>query len=160
MADFFSTNYTRPRMMVPDGRAVVIQDGVRVAALATSDTFSWYVPGGLLLTDLALKVPVAIDSGAASVFTMGYLKKNAIDTMTAVPGYFIPSANTALRSSAVGVIQFAFAPIKFEIDTILRLTLTTGGTLAGGGNALIYLTATGNMIGTEGSSLNGLGQIA
>lgn len=157
MADMTSLNYARPKMMIPDGRAVVIQDGVTVATLATSDTLSWCVPRGLLLTDLALKLPAAIDSGSASVFTMGYLKKNSDDTMTAVTDYFKPSAGTLLRSSAVGVIQFAFAPIKFEIDTILRLTLTTGGTLAGGGAAVAYLTAIGNMIGAEGSSLNGLG---
>lgn len=159
MADYTSINYARPKMMVPDGRAHVFQDGVTVTTLATNDTFSWWVPKGLLLTDLALKLPAAIDSGTASVFTMGYLKKNSSDTMTAQASYFVPSANTVLRSSAVGVIHFAFAPIKFEIDTIIRMVLTTGGTLAGGGTAVAYLTATGNMIGVEGTATAGLGTV-
>lgn len=160
MADYTAINYARPKMMVPDGRAVTIQDGVIVTTLATNDTYSWAIPKGLLLTDLALKLPAAIDSGSASVFTMGYLKKNSADTLTAVPAYFVPSANTVLRSSAVGVIHFAFAPIKFEVDAIIRLVLTTGGTLAGGGTAVAYLTASGNMYGVEGSSTNGLGSVA
>jgi len=160
MADYTAINYARPKMMVPDGRAVTIQDGVIVTTLATSDTYSWAIPKGLLLTDLALKLPAAIDSGAASVFTMGYLKKNAADTLTASASYFVPSANTLLRSSAVGVIHFAFAPIKFEVDVIIRLVLTTGGTLVGGGANIAYLTASGNMIGVEGSSATGLGTVA
>lgn len=157
MADLTAINYARPKMMVPDGRGVPLKDGVIVTSLATNDTLNWFIPKGFLLTDLSLHLPAAIDSGVASVFTMGYLKRFAADTLTAGPGYFKPSANTLLRSSAVGVIQFGFAPIKFEVDVILQLVLTTGGTLAGGGTAVAWLSAIGSMQGVEGSSLTGLG---
>ena len=157
MADILSANYGKPKMMVPDGRGCPIADSALVTSLATSDTINWTLPAGYLLTDLALKLPAAIDSGTASVFTMGYLKLRSTDTLTAVPAYFVPSANTVLRSSAVGVIHFAFAPIKFEVDVIIQLVLTTGGTLVGAGANAAVLCANGQMIGVEGSSTTGLG---
>lgn len=157
MADILSRDYGKPKMMVPDGRAVTIADTALVTSLATSDTINWTLPAGLLLTSLALALPAAIDSGSASVFTMGYLKLRSTDTLTAVPAAFVPSANTVLRSSAVGVINFAFAPIKFEVDVIIQLVLTTGGTLVGAGANGATLIANGSMIGVEGSSTNGLG---
>lgn len=159
MADMTAINYARPKMMVPDGRGITLKDGVTVTSLATSDTLNWFCPKGLLLTNLELHLPAAIDSGAASVFTMGYLKRNSADTLTASASYFKPSANTVLRSSAVGVIPFAFAPIKFEVDVILQLVLTTGGTLVGGGANVAWLAATGVMVGVEGSSTTGLGAV-
>lgn len=153
MADNAALNYTRPKMLVPDGRGVAIIDKVSLATTATNDTISFAMPAGITVHSLRLHFD-DIDAGTAMLFRVGYLKQNSADTLTADDDYFAAAGQTTMQAG--GSLTCSFHPIKFEIPWILRLTLNTGGTP----NTLpLYVSAIvgANMNGVEGTSSTGLG---
>lgn len=141
MADMQAVNYARPKMFVPDGRAVWIQDKVIATTLAASDTMSWRLPAGLEVNFVQITAD-DIESTTTSLFRLGYLKFKAADTLTADDDYFAVAGQTLLRAG--GTLVCGFPPIKFEVETILQLTLNTGGTFQAGN---VYAIVGGNMIG-------------
>lgn len=142
MADMQAINYTRPKAMSTDGRAAYIWDRVSVTSLTTADTMSWRCPAGLEIVTMQLEAD-DVESTTASLFRIGYLKFKAADTLTAVDNYFAAAGQTLLQAG--GLLQCRFVPIKFDVETIIQLTLNTGGTLAAGGFATLKIG--GNMIG-------------
>lgn len=153
MADMTSFNYAKPRMLVPDGRAVFLHDKVVTTSLATNDTMSVAMPAGIEVHAVDVTAD-DIDTTTNSLFRLGYLKLKSGDTLTADDDYFAAAGQTLLRAG--GMLRLTFPPIKFEVDWILRLILNTGGTWQAGN---VYFTVSGNMIGVAGNSSTGLGQV-
>lgn len=149
MANMTAINYDRPKSLSVDGRAVFIADRVTATTLATSDTMSWRIPAGLEVNYLQL-VADDIDTTTNSVFRLGFLKFKSSDTMTADDDYFAVAGQTLLQAG--GSLVCGFRPIRFDIETILRLTLNTGGTFQAGGVTAIV---GGNMTGADGSNTAG-----
>lgn len=143
MADMKAINYAKPKMMVPDGRAVIIQDTVSVTSLTAADTMSWRLPAGLEVCAIQLNCS-DVESTTTSVFRLGYLKFKSSDTLTAVSDYFAAAGQTTLQAG--GILVCNFRPIKFEVETILQLLLNTGGTVTLGG--FVHAIVWGNMIGS------------
>lgn len=141
MADMQSVNYLKPRMMVPDGRAVWIQDKVVTLTLATNDTMSWSMPKGLEVCEVIIFAE-DVDTTTNSLFRLGYLKRFSADTLTADDDYFAVAGQTLLQAG--GRLSCGFIPLKFEVDWILQLKLNTGGTWQAGN---VYATVGGNMVG-------------
>lgn len=153
MADNKAIDYARPKMLVPDGRGVVIYDKISIATTATNDTLSFAMPAGITVHGIRLHFD-DIDAGTAMLFRVGYLKQNSGDTLTADDDYFAAAGQTTMQAG--GSLTCAFHPIKFEIPWILQILLNTGGTP----NTLpLYASAVvlANMNGVEGSSTTGLG---
>jgi hypothetical protein len=142
MADMQAINYTRPKAMNVDGRAVFIWDRVSVTSLAAADTMSFRCPAGLEIVTMQIEAD-DVESTTTSVFRVGYLKFKSVDTLTAVDNYFAAAGQTLLQAG--GTLQCKFVPIKFDVETIIQILLNTGGTLAAGG--FVTLKIGGNMIG-------------
>lgn len=142
MADMLAINYATPKAMSVDGRAVFISDRVSVTTLAAADTMNWRLPAGLEIHTMQLEAD-DVESTITSLFRLGYLKAKSVDTLTPNDSYFAAAGQTLLQTG--GVLQCRFAPIKFDVETIIRLTLNTGGTITLGG--FVTLKVGGNMVG-------------
>lgn len=125
MATVKSRQFTAPKSMPGDGRAVYITDSAaNTGALAATDTLEFAIPAGAEVCDLRV-LGTATSAGA----TVGY--------QPAVPGEFAGSANYfgTVAIGTTGVQLLNFKPIKFEREA--KIVITLAAALAAGETTLV-----------------------
>ena len=139
MANNRAQKFTSPKVMNVDGRAVWINDKVVNPTLAVNDTFDYYCPAGLEISDLSVQAD-KMESTTTTTFKLGYTPVDPNSSLAANLSYFAGTGQTLLRAG--GRLVCGFKPITFQEDVIIRLTVEVAGTpqagecfLVMGGNA-------------------------
>ena len=142
MASVKSAGYFAPQMMPVDGRAVFITDTGSMAANPTAnDTLDFLLPAGIELAVLRFNVS-DMDTGTALAAKIGYAPVDPNSSLAASDAYF--KAAGAFGQTA-GLVDCAFAPIKFEEDVRVTVTWTVAaGTFVAG---TVNMIAGGNAKG-------------
>lgn len=132
MANTKAVRFNAPKYMPVDSGAYHFNDYCSPAAAAVSDTFDYYIPAGVEISALAVQSDALDSNGSPTLaFKVGYLAVDAASTLTPVDNYFAAAGQTIARAG--GRLACAFAPIKFNEDVIVRITVTTAvATLAVG----------------------------
>lgn len=142
-----STKYTQPKAMNVDGRAVLFNDSYALAANPTAnDTIDFHLPAGVEVNTLRFEFP-DVDTNVSPAFAWksGYRKAKSADTLTAVANYFALTGQTTGQSK--GVYECQFAPIKFDVDVIIEITVEVASATFAAGT--IYMKAGCNCIGPK-----------
>lgn len=114
MATQKSRQFTAPKSMPGDGRAVYITDSaVNAGALAAADTLEFAIPAGAEVCDLRV-----LGTQASAGATVGY--------QPVVAGEFTGNASYfgTVAIGTTGVQLLNFKPIKFDREAKIVITLT------------------------------------
>jgi hypothetical protein len=125
MATVKSRQFTAPKSMPGDGRAVYIHDtAVNSGSLSSADTLEFSIPAGAEVCSLRI-VGTASSAGA----TVGY--------QPAVAGEFSGSAAYfgTVTIGTTGVQLLNFVPIKFEREA--KIVVTLANALAAGSTTVV-----------------------
>lgn len=130
-----------PAMMPVDGRTITITDKYVLSATnpPAADTIDFRIPGGMLVTDLSL-IFDDIDSGTASLYSVGYRAVDPASSLAASTTYFAAAGQTT--GQAGGRFNSSAKPIKFEEDVYIQITIGTAGAGANTGQE-IHMIASG-----------------
>lgn len=147
MPAFISAKYSQPKPMRVDSTSTFFTDTAAVTTgLVANDTVDFVLPAGTDLFTLIFDIPDLDSNGAPAIlFRAGYRKLNASDTLVAVDNYFAAAGQTTAQTG--GRLNCVFAPIKFDVDVIVGLTInTTAATPVAG---TIRMTAGYNQVGAR-----------
>lgn len=147
MASLKSLKFTQPKPMNVDGRAVLFSDSYALAANPTAaDTIDFHLPAGVELHELKFDFP-DVDTNGAPTFAWkaGYRKAKSGDALTAAPTYFAGTGQTT--GQATGAYQCRFAPIKFEVDVIIEITIEVAAATFAAGT--VRMNAAYNCVGPK-----------
>jgi hypothetical protein len=138
MATFSATDLaTKPLYMGGYGNAMRVYGTVTPTAGASADIYKPVrIPAGMTVTGLKVYNADLDTGGTAFAVKIGYTPVNSADGPTAVLDYFV-TANTFL--SATSLTEFKFAPIKFEYDVDVIMTVTTAATTFASGDVVVYV---------------------
>lgn len=147
MAQVKSRGFTAPKFMPVDGCAAFYNDQLSVAtAPSVNDTLDFAVPAGLDLSLLRLRFTDMDSNGTPLIaFKVGYVLLNADGTTTVVDDYFAGAGQTTARTG--GLLDCLFVPIKFNVDALIRITVTAAAATFAAGT--VYMTAAGNAEGPK-----------
>lgn len=140
MANLYGKKAKAPQMMPGDGRAVMIDDSISLAAnIDDGDVLNFRLPAGVRLGILAIRSD-DIDTGTAAVFSVGYRAADSGSSLVADPDYFAAAGQTISQTG--GTLNCSFEPIKFEEDVYITVTYATNpGTFAAGDVCMIAVGA-------------------
>lgn len=147
MAQVKSRGFTAPKFMPVNGAGAFFNDQLTVAtAPAVNDTLDFAIPAGLELSLLRLRFTDMDSNGTPLIaFKVGYVLLNADGTTTTVDDYFAGAGQTTARTG--GLLDCLFAPIKFNVDALISITVTAApATFAAG---TVFMTAAGNCDGPK-----------
>jgi len=147
MANTKAVRFNAPKFMQAEGLAVHINDYCVPTAAASGDTFDFYIPAGLEITNVAVQSAAFDTNGTPTLaFKLGYLAVDSTSSLTAVDNYFAAAGATIMRGG--GRLVCAFEPITFNEDVIVRLTLTaSAATFAAAGK--LWAIVSGNANGPK-----------
>lgn len=127
MASIKSKKFFAPQFMPGDGCGVVNTDVAAVpGTLANNDTIEFPWPAGLELSELKFQFD-DLDAAAAQAMQAGYAPVQADTQYSASLAYFA-AASAITTSRAGGRYDCAFAPLKFDEDMKIVLTVNAAGT--------------------------------
>lgn len=118
------------------------------AALALNDTIDLIrVPRGVRLTEL-FKTNGDQDTGTTLQYKLGYRKVDSAGALTDDDDYFVAAGATDLQAAVTGSAptRYAFAPVTFDEDVFITLTVTAAATGVSG-TPSITVYARGEMVG-------------
>lgn len=140
MANLYGKKAKAPQMMPVDGRAVMIDDSISLAAnIDDGDVLNFRLPAGLRLGILAIRSD-DIDTGAGAVFSVGYRAADPASSLAANATYFAAAGQTLSQSG--GTLNCSFEPIKFEEDVYVTITYAVNpATFAAGDVCMIAVGA-------------------
>jgi hypothetical protein len=150
MANIDSATLNANTYMQAFGNAIVASGSIAVASNPTNaDVLRvMRIPAGTEVNALIIANGDLDSNGSpAIVFSMGYAPVVAGDGPTAVTDYFQAAGDTTLQAANAGKLYANFAPITFEKDVYLTMTVATqSATFAAG---TIYATALGKARGIK-----------
>ncbi len=142
MANLYGKKAKAPQMMPGDGRAVMIDDSIALAANPTAaDVVNFLLPAGLRLGMLDIRCD-DIDTNVTPtfVFSVGYRAATAGSDLSANATYFAAAGQTTAQAG--GTLHCSFEPIKFEEDVYVTLTVgTASATFAAGDICMVAVGA-------------------
>lgn len=150
MANIDSATLNDNRYMQAFGNAVVAVGTVALAANPTAaDVIRvMKIPAGTRVSALMLGNSDMDTNGAPGfVFGIGYAPVVSGDGPTASAAYFAAAGDTSFQAANAGKLYHNFAPITFEKDVYLTMTVGTAAATFAAGTA--YVTALGNARGIK-----------
>lgn len=150
MANVDSTTLNANRFMQAFGDGTHAKGSIALAANPTAaDVLRiMRIPAGTEVAALLI-ANGDLDSNGAPTFvvSIGYAPVDANDGPVAAPAYFAAAGQTILQAANDGKLYAKFAPITFDKDVYLTMTVgTAAATFAAG---TIYAVAIGNARGTK-----------
>ena len=123
--------FARHAYMQAFGNAVALDDVVTpAAALALNDTIDLLrVARGTRLQELFI-TNGDLDTGTTLQYKLGYRKVDSSGALTDDDDYFVAAGATTLQAAVTGATptRFALAPITFDEDVFITLTVTAAAT--------------------------------
>lgn len=142
MSNLYGKKAKAPQNMPVDGRAVMIDDIIALAANPTAaDVINFRLPAGLRLGMLDIRSD-DLDTNVSPtlVFSVGYRPVDSGSSLAANATYFAAAGQTV--GQAGGTLRCSFEPIKFEEDVYVTLTIgTASATFAAGDIAMVAVGA-------------------
>ncbi len=146
MANTQSVRFKAPKFMPVTGAAYFWMDYCAVAAAASADTFDYVVPAGVEIASVVIQSPALDTNGTPTLaFEVGYTPLDSASTLTPNLTYFAAAGQTTARAG--GRLSCAFAPITFQEDIIVRITLTAAAATLAAGN--LWAIVSGNCAGPK-----------
>lgn len=133
MAHLYGKKAKAPQNMPGDGRAVMIDDSIALAANPTAaDVINFRLPAGFRVGELNIRCDDIDTNGAPTfVFGVGYRAADSGSALAANATYFSPVGQTTAQAS--GTLRCSFKPITFQEDVYVTLTVgTASATFAAG----------------------------
>jgi hypothetical protein len=153
MATYYGTKAKAAAMNPGDGRAVQLVDKYSSTSFADSDEIRLLrIPAGFELGSLAIQV-ADLDAHVSPeiVFRVGYRACDSGSSLTADDDYFAAAGQTTAQAG--GRLNCAFAPIRFEEDVWVIVTVNTDAATDQAG--AIYGIAMGSAVGPAGNRASG-----
>lgn len=146
MAQTKSVGFSSPKMMAGDGRAVWFDDKAVIAAAgAANDTIDFLLPAGQSLHQLKFIVTDMDTNGTPTLAAkIGYAPVNPASSLAGNDAYF--KAAAAFGQSAQA-FECDFAPVRFDEDVYIRITVTTAAATFAAGS--VTMVGAGNMVGAK-----------
>ncbi len=151
MAQFKAKRVTsnRGEYMQAFGNAVALDDTVTPgAALALNDTIDvMRIARGTRLHEL-FKTNGDQDTGTTLQYKLGYRKVNSDGALADNDAYFAAAGATDLQAAVTGAAptRYAFAPITFDEDVFITMTITAAATGVSGTPSITFY-ARGQAVG-------------
>ena len=142
---------TRPQHMSSYGDETAIHGAVVVpSSHVLADVIRpVLIPAGTMVHSIIL-ANTDMDTNASPLlaFSMGFLPRTSLEgPLVANAAYFAPAGQADLRAPNDGKLFANFAPIKFDQDVWLTITLTAGAATAAGGTVRVRVL--GEVVGVK-----------
>mgnify|MGYP001589556940 CR=1 FL=1 len=139
---------TKQKHMGQYGDAVIAYGQVTVASTADNDVIRpCVIPAGTMVHAILIGNG-DFDTGTPEIVcNVGYSPVNSTDGPAESAAYFAPAGQTILQSLNEGKLFCNFAPIKFEYDVYLIVTVPTDS--ATDASATLYATVLGRGVGIQ-----------
>lgn len=150
MANIDSASLNKNVFMQAFGNAAAVDGTVNLTANPTAaDVIRvMKIPAGTKVSAILLGNSDMDTNGAPTfVFSMGYAPVVAADGPAANATYFQAAGDTALQAANAGKLYANFAPITFDKDVYLTMTVGTAAATFAAGN--LYVTALGDTRGVK-----------
>lgn len=137
---------SKPRHMGQYGDAVVASGVVTPTAAALNDVFRpCIIPAGTEVNAVILANDDLDSSGTpALAFKMGFTPVDANEgSLAADDDYFVAAGDITLQSANGGKVYARFAPIKFNQDVFLDITVTAAAATFASGSVYAAVLGTG-----------------